>query len=142
MKGRLDVDSPEAYLAALDEPRREQVASLDRLIREAAPSLTPHIASGMLAYGRYHYRYESGREGEWFIIGLASNKGAISLYVSAGDGTWYLAESYADRLGKVSVGKSCVRIKRLEDVDLDALRELIAEGARRMGDMPGVTVLD
>lgn len=95
----------------------------------------------MLGYGRYHYRYASGREGESCIVGLASRNAGISVYVNAGDGESYLAETIASRLGRVSVGRSCVRIKRLDDVDRKAFTELIRTAARTMKDMPGVTVL-
>lgn len=124
--------TPEEYIGALDEPRRSQVRRLHELIRATVAQLEPHIQSGMLAYGTYHYRYASGREGDWFPIGLASNKRYISLYITAADRQHgYLAESYRERLPKADIGKSCVRIKRLEDVDLDALAELIARGAQQ-----------
>jgi hypothetical protein len=123
------VSSPDEYIEALEEPRRSHVRELDELIRETAPQLERYIESGMLAYGRYHYRYSSGREGHWFRIGLASNKRYISLYVTAADGQQYLAETYRDRLPKADIGKSCVRFKSPEDVDREALRSLIREGA-------------
>jgi hypothetical protein len=125
--------TPEAYLDALDEPRRGEVRAVHELIRAAAPALEPHIQSGMLAYGRYAYRYASGRTGEWFPIGLASQKRYISLYVMAADGERYLAESFRERLPKADIGKSCVRFKRLADLDRDALVELIREGAKLDG---------
>ena len=122
--------TPDEYIEALDEPRRSQIRQLHDLIRETAPQLEPHIQSGMLAYGTYRYKYASGREGDWFPIGLASNKRYISLYVTAADpGRGYLAESYRERLPRADIGKSCVRIKRLEDVDLNTLTELIRAGA-------------
>lgn len=133
--------TPESYIASLDEPRRTDISRLDALIQRTAPHLAPHVDRGMLGYGRYHYRYATGRQGESSIIAVASRKGGISIYVSASDGERYLAESYADRLGKVSVGKSCVRMKRLDDVDADALGELIRTAARTMKDTPGVTVV-
>ena len=89
----------------------------------------------MLAYGRYHYRYKTGREGDWQTIGLASRKNYISLYINAfGDGGAYLAESYRDRLPRADIGKSCVRIKRLSDVDEAALTDLIRRAAADAGD--------
>jgi len=129
--------TPEAYLDALDEPRRGEVRAVHELIRAAAPALEPHIQSGMLAYGRYAYRYASGRTGEWFPIGLASQKRYISLYVMATDGERYLAESFRDRLPKADIGKSCVRFGRLADLDRDALVELIREGAKLDGQAIG-----
>ena len=129
--------TPEAYLDALDEPRRSEVRAVHELIRAAAPALEPHIQSGMLAYGRYAYRYASGRTGEWFPIGLASQKRYISLYVMAADGERYLAESFRDRLPKADIGKSCVRFRRLADLDAEALAELVREGAKLDGQKLG-----
>jgi hypothetical protein len=120
----------EDYIAALAEPRRADVAALDALIREHAPSLEPVVAGKMLGYGPFHYRYASGREGDTTLLGLASQKRYISLYVLCASGGRYLAESYAERLPKASVGKSCVRFARLSDVDPAVLAELVTEAAR------------
>ncbi len=84
----------------------------------------------MIGYGRYRYRYETGREGETSMISLASRKQYISLYVFCATEGRYLAHSYVDRLPKASIGKSCVRFKRLADVDLDILEELLIEAGR------------
>ena len=122
--------SREDYIAALAEPRRTDVAALDALIREHAPGLEPVVAGKMLGYGPFHYRYASGREGDTTLLGLASQKRYISLYVLCANGGRYLAESYAERLPKASVGKSCVRFARLSDVDPPVLAELVTEAAR------------
>jgi hypothetical protein len=124
--------TPEDYIAGLEEPRRGEIERLHELIRETVPELEPHVASGMLGYGRYHYRYASGREGDASLIALASQKRYISLYVLCVDDGAYLAERYVERLPKASIGKSCVRFKRTDDVDLDVLRDLVA-GAARIG---------
>lgn len=123
------VQTPEEYLAGLDEPRRTEVRRVHDLIRATAPDLEPFVQSGMLAYGPYHYRYASGREGDWFVLGLASRKRSISLYVTAASDQGYLAESYRDRLPKADVGRSCVRFRGLDDLDREALVELIRAGA-------------
>ncbi len=133
MFGETTAATPEAYLDALDEPRRSDVVALHELIRATAPELEPRLQSGMLAYGRYTYRYASGRSGEWFPIGLASNRRYISLYVMAADGGEYLAGTFQARLPKADIGKSCVRFKRLADLDREALVELIREGAKLDG---------
>ena len=121
--------TPDDYIDGLDEPRRSQVRQLHELIREAAPQLEPHIVSGMIGYGSYHYVYASGREGDWPILGLANRKRAISLYACAAVDGRYVAEEFRDRLPKADIGKSCVRIKKLEDVDLDVLHELVRRTA-------------
>jgi hypothetical protein len=92
----------------------------------------------MIGYGRFHYRYATGREGDASLIALSSRKQYISLYVLCADAGGYLAERYADRLPRANIGKSCVRFKRVDDLDLDALRELLTE-AGRIGGAAAVT---
>jgi len=130
MKGQLDASTPAEYIAKLEEPRKSEVAALDGLIRKLAPKLAPFIHSGMLAYGPWHYKYASGREGDSFRMGVASNKNYISLYVCAGEGEESIAERYKEALPKANIGRSCVRFKRLSDLDQAALKKMIRESAR------------
>lgn len=124
--------TPEDYIGQIDEPRRSEIQQLHDFIQEVVPELKPHIESGMLAYGTYFYRYASGREGYWAPVGLASNKQYISVYVAGGRDAKYIAELNAPRMPKASVGKSCLRFKRLSDMDLNVLREVILEGVEVM----------
>ena len=126
MKGQLAVTTPEEYLAKLDEPRKSDVAALDRLIRKVL-SLEPFIHSGMLAYGPVHLKYKTGKELDWFKVGLASNARYISLYACAADERGYVAERYKERLPGANIGKSCVRFKKLADLDEKALIALLEE---------------
>jgi hypothetical protein len=122
--------TPEALIEALPEPRRGEIRELDSLIRKTAPKLEPFVLSGTLGYGRYRYRGASGREGEWFRIGLSSNRASISLHVMAADPGGYLVEEYGDRLPKAEIGRACVRFEKVEDVDVRVLKELIREGSK------------
>lgn len=126
MKGDAAATTPTDYIAGLEEPRRSDVAALHDLIRETTPDLEPVMIHGMIGYGPYHYKYASGREGDTARICLASQKNYISLYVICGDGN---AEKYAGRLPKASIGKSCVRFKRLSDLDPDVLKEMFLEAS-------------
>ena len=131
MKGQIkEVATPAQYIAALEEPRRSDVAALDRLVRKAAPRLKPVIQGGMLGYGPFHYKYPSGREGDAARISIASNTGYISLYALAADSRGYVAERYQERLPAAKIGRSCVRFRRFEDLDAGALSDLVAEVAR------------
>jgi hypothetical protein len=130
MKGQLNVKTPAEYLAAVDDKRRPDVTALDALIRKHAPTLEPVIMNGMLGYGPFHYRYTSGREGDTCKLAIANNKSYISLYCSAADDDGYVAPRYVDRLPKASIGKSCVRFKKLADLDEQALVALIEETAK------------
>ena len=129
MKGQLKVSTPEQYLAQLEEPRRGEIAALDALIRKTA-KLQPFIQMGILAYGPYRMKQAGGREVDWFRIGVASNANAISLYVCGPDCEGKIAERYKEALPKAKIGKSCVRFKRLSDLDQAALKKLIREGAK------------
>lgn len=131
VKGKIaTAKTPEEYLAQVDEGRRADVAALDRLIRKAAPKLEPVVQNGVLGYGPFHYKYASGREGDACRLSIASNAQYISLYVLATDGEQYVAEKYKEQLPKAKIGKSCVRFKKLADLDAKALEALIKETAR------------
>jgi uncharacterized protein YdhG (YjbR/CyaY superfamily) len=124
-----EITTPADYIANLPDDRRAAVEKLDQLIRKAAPKLKPHVSGGMLGYGPYRYKYASGREGESSVIALASQKNHISVYICATDGGEHLPERNKDRLGKVSVGRGCIRFKKIEDLDLEAMRDLVKEAA-------------
>jgi len=128
MRASPDIKTPEEYIASLAEPRRNDVRALHEAICKAAPQLKPEMLGGMLAYGKYHYKYASGHEGDTGVVNLASQKQHISLYLGCIEGV-YLAEKNKDRLGKVSVGRSCVRFKKLEDLNLKVAMELVQEAA-------------
>jgi uncharacterized protein YdhG (YjbR/CyaY superfamily) len=129
MKGKTNAKTHDQYIAEVEEKRRADIQALHDMVREEAPELEPTMEFGMLGYGKYHYKYKSGREGEWMKIGIANNKQYISLYSCAADEDGYVAERYKDRLSKANIGKSCVRFKRLSDLDEETLRELIRETA-------------
>jgi hypothetical protein len=124
--------TPEEYLAAIDEPRKADMLRLHALIQKAAQKLPPAMVSGMIGYGSYHYKYASGREGDWPIIALANNKSYISVYVCASEKGEYVAERCKAELPKASIGKSCIRFKRVSDIDLKVLERIIKEGVRVM----------
>jgi hypothetical protein len=129
MKGQLNVTTPAEYIAAVDDERRRDVAALDALIRQHAPTLEPVIMGGMLGYGPFHYRYPSGRAGDACKLSVASNASYISLYCLGADERGYVAERYVALLPKARIGKSCVRFKKLADLDESALVALIRETA-------------
>ncbi|MEZ5413996.1 MAG: DUF1801 domain-containing protein [Opitutaceae bacterium] len=133
MKAPPHINTPADYLAQLPADRKAALTTLHRTIRRAVPKLKPVIVYGMLGYGPFHYRYASGREGDTAIICLASQKNYISLYLCACTPEGYLAELNKHRLGKVSVGKSCIRFKTLDDLNLDVAIELVKQAADLAG---------
>jgi hypothetical protein len=117
--------TPAEYITSIPEPRRHDVETLHKLIQKTLPKLKPLIRSGMIGYGTYHYKYESGREGDWSLVMLASQKNYISVYMCSVENGKYIAEEFKDKLPKASIGKSCIRFKALADIDLTILTEIM-----------------
>lgn len=119
-----DVD---AHLAALGNPAREAdcrtlVQLMGRLTKKPAVMWGPSI----IGFDSYHYVYDSGREGDACLMGFASRKTDIAIYVVAGfDGT----EALIARLGKCKTSKACLYVKRLSDIDLKVLEALLKHSA-------------
>lgn len=121
------------YFAAIEPGRRAQMEFLHAFIQKTVPTLKPHFPYNMLGYGSFPYLNYKGEEIQWPVIALASQKQYISLYVCCAPEGKYLAEQHAKELGKVSVGKSCIRFKRIEDLHLDALKKLLKLAAKKPG---------
>ncbi len=122
------------YLAAVPPERKELMDFMHAFIQKTAPSLKPHFAANMLGYGSFPYK-SSGmkKEMEWPVVSLANQKQYVSLYVcSVVDGK-YVAETHKNELGNVSVGKSCIRFKKLEDLDLDGLKKVLKIAEKQPG---------
>jgi len=123
--------SVEAFLQAVEHPRRRQDGlTLNALFQEVTGWNPVMWGPTMVGYGAYHYRYDSGREGDCLATGFSPRKASLSLYIMPGY-TDYSA--LLDRLGKHKMGKSCLYINTLADVDLDVLRELIKTGLDDLG---------
>ncbi len=84
---------------------------------------------GIVGFGHYHYRYESGRENDWFLTGFSPRKQALTLYLMDGFNRY---EEILSRLGKFRHGKSCLYIKRLADIDETVLEELIRTSVKHL----------
>ncbi len=122
-----------SYLADVPDDRQELVRFLHAFIQKAAPKLKAYFAYNMLGYGSFPYRNYKHEPITWPVISLANQKNYVSIYVcSIVDGK-YTAETFKKDLGKVSVGKSCIRFKKLEDVNLPALKKLIQVAAKHPG---------
>ena len=119
--------TPEEYIDGIDEPRKSQIKILDQFIRKTVPSLKPYIIAGMIGYGSYHYKYASGREGDWCVIALANQKNYISLYACAVKDGKYVAEGHKKELPKASIGKSCIRFKNIDQIDLEVIKKILLE---------------
>lgn len=121
------------YLTAVPAERKELFEFLHAFIQKSAPKLKPHFASNMIGYGVFACRNYKKELIQWPVISLANQKGYVSIYICAVDHGKYIAEMYAKELGKVSVGKSCIRVKKLEDLHLPTLKKVIAFAQKNPG---------
>jgi hypothetical protein len=85
--------------------------------------------SSMVGYGSYHYVYASGQEGDWPLCGFSPRKQNLVLYIMSG---FERQAELMEKLGKYKTGKSCLYLRRLDDVNPDVLAELIRESVQYM----------
>lgn len=117
--------SVKEYMDMLTPDRREAIEFVDKFIKKGAPSLKPHFAYNMLGYGSFKYKNNKKELLDWPTIALASQKNYISLYVCSVKNGEYIAEKNKKDLGKVNMGKSCIRFKKVDDVNLKTLEKVI-----------------
>lgn len=121
------------YIACSPAERKADFEFLHNFIIQTVPLFQPHFAFNMIGYGSFPYVNAKKETVSWPVISLANQKNYISLYVCALDNGQYIAEMYAKELGKVKVGKSCINIKKLEDIDLEVLKKVLLMAEKKPG---------
>jgi len=121
------------YLEFLPEDRKKPMLFLHNFIQSVSPKLKSYFANNMPGYGSFLYKNYKKEIIDWPIVALASQKNYISVYVCALENGEYLAERYKEKLGNVSVGKSCIRFKKLEDVNLSELKKVLKKAVKTPG---------
>lgn len=114
-----DVD---AFLATVDDKRRPDCETLRDLMTRVTGAEAKMWGPSIVGFGTYHYRYESGREGDWLVTGFSPRKANLSLYIMAGFSRF---DELLAQLGKFKTGKSCLYVHSLADVDMDVLETLV-----------------
>lgn len=122
--------SVEAFIEAVDdEGRRDDSRAMIDLLRRVTGCEPKMWGNGLVGFGRYHYSYASGREGDFFLTGFSPRKTAFTVYVMPG------FDRYAgqlERLGPYKTGKSCLYLKNLDAVDRDVLEEILTDSVAYM----------
>ena len=124
--------SVEDYLNAVenDSKRADSFAILE-LMREVTGEEPAMWGPSIIGFGDYHYKYASGREGDFFLVGFSPRKRNLTLYIMGGFESY---DSLLSDLDKFKTGKSCLYINKLADVDLPTLRELIAQSVKHVAE--------
>lgn len=116
------------FIESVEHPKRK--ADSKELLNVFAEILNEEPVlwgSSIIGYGSYHYKYPSGREGDWFLTGFSPRKQNLSIYIMAGFENY---EELLSKLGKYKTGKSCLYINKLEDVNIDVLKQLIEDSVK------------
>jgi Domain of unknown function (DU1801) len=123
LKTKVNEASVEDFLSSIpEEKKRKDAFEVLELMQEITKQPPKMWGSSIVGFGNYTYKYESGREGEWFLTGFSPRKGDLSIYL----GTGYEPDTaLLQELGKHKMGKSCLYVKRLEDIKLPVLKKLI-----------------
>jgi hypothetical protein len=126
-KTKVTEQSVDAHLAAIpDESRRKDCEQLAKLMARATKEPARMWGTAIVGFGSYHYRYDSGREGDSCLVGFAARKGDISIYLTS---DFPGAEELRAKLGKHKMAKACLYVRTLGDIDLKVLEKLVAAAA-------------
>ena len=130
LKTKRNKGDVEAFLNSVPEERkREDSYTILKLMKEVTGKEPEMWGESIIGFGSYHYKYESGREGNWFLTGFSPRKQNLTLYIMAGFDEYDLLLS---KLGKHKTGKACLYIKKMNDVDTTVLKELVKKSVEHM----------
>lgn len=130
LKTKLNDGDVQAFLNKVEnEQRRQDCFDILALMQQVSGAEPKMWGDSIVGFGSYHYKYASGREGDWFLTGFSPCKQTITLYIMAGFDEY---NELLNRLGKHSTGKSCLYIKKLEDIDRSVLKELVKRSVEHM----------
>ena len=117
-----------------DASRRADCETILALMQKVTDNVPKMWGKSMVGFGEYHYTYASGHEGTWFLTGFSPRKRDLTVYIMPGFSQY---SALMKKLGKVRTEKSCLYIKRLEEVDLKVLGELVGRSVRFMAEKYG-----
>ena len=125
------------FIDAVEHPRRKRDAQALCAMMETLTGEKPVMwGESLIGFGQYHYQYESGREGDFFLTGFAPRKTNMVVYIMPGFEPY---KDLTDKLGKYKTGRSCLYINKLEDVDMKVLEKLIKKSVADMKKMYDVS---
>lgn len=123
LKTKMNDADVEAFLNGIEDKRkREDSFAVLELMKKLTGNEPKMWGASIIGFGNYQYKYQSGREGDWFMTGFSPRKQNLVLYIMSGFSRY---DELLAKLGKHKTGKSCLYINKLEDVDLDVLAEMI-----------------
>ena len=141
MFAKNEAKSVKEYLFMVPDDRKKDIDFLHDFIQKAVPKLKPYFASNMIGYGSFYYLDSKRQKKDWPIISLANQKNYISIYVCTVIEDKAAAEKYKKELGKLSKGVSCIRFKKIEEINLETLKIVLKLAEKKPG-VAGATIVD
>ncbi|GAA6155122.1 hypothetical protein NBRC116588_05950 [Pyruvatibacter sp. HU-CL02332] len=130
LKTKPTKQSVTAFIKTVEsERRRTEAKVLMQIMRRVTGKRPVMWGPSIIGYGKYHYVYESGREGDWMVTGFSPRKSAMTVYLMAGFSD---KQKLLAKLGKHRTSVSCLYINKLDDIDLDVLEEMITQDVALM----------
>ena len=127
--------SVDTFLANIkDDQKKADCLVLKSMMSRITDSPAKMWGASIVGFGTYHYKYDSGREGDFMKVGFSPRAQNVTVYIIAGFDRY---EALMSQLGKHKTGKSCLYIKKLDDIDLDVLEELVKESYNLMTEKYG-----
>jgi hypothetical protein len=128
LKTKLNNADPEKFVSSIKDPARRRDAQTVMALMRRATGESPRMwGSSIVGFGSYHYVYATGREGDWCITGFSPRKDSLTVYILPG---LHLQRGNLKKLGKVTTGKSCIYIKRLDDVHMPTLEKMVKQAGK------------
>jgi hypothetical protein len=129
LKTRKNQNSVQGYLDTLDHQRKTEITDIISIMQNITGNEPVMWGDSIVGFGLYHYKYASGREGDWFYTGVSSRKNAITIYLMC-DVDMELTNFKLG--GKYKTGKSCLYLKKLSDIDINQLELLIKKAVQSL----------
>jgi len=125
MFAKNDAKSVEEYLSMIPDDRKKDFDFIHNFIQKSVPSLKPYFATNMIGYGTFYYLDNKNQKKDWPIIALANQKNYISIYVCAIIRDKSSVEGFKTGLGKRSKGIGCIRFEKIDEINLDTLKQVL-----------------
>lgn len=130
LKTKQNEQSVTDFLQAVPEERKRKDSFAILELMEEVTGLEPKMwGDSIVGFGNYHYKYATGREGDWFVTGFSPRKQNLTLYIMSGFDEY---DDLLKKLGKYKTGKACLYVNKLEDVDVSVMKELIQKSVAHL----------
>jgi hypothetical protein len=130
LKTKPNLQSVNEFINRVEDGKKQKdCRELLKIMKDITKTKPKMWGDGLVGFGSYHYKYASGREGDWFLTGFSPRRQYLTIYIMGGFNGY---PKLMEKLGKYKTGKSCLYIKQLEDINLSQLKKIIRESIKSL----------